>query len=254
MHSNTLGTKFLPRTQELRIQGIIDSTPRFAPWGAKAWRAPKGFTWNVFENNPVPEAVLARDTDHNTVMIAQRYSYPVFVDDETIVLARSNDSVPAIYVAKVNELNTTLEPPLQVTKHNGHCFFPSLNRAEINEMVPNLPALMVGHYFLEGAQYVWSWRPKTGEFHHLPLDWYNNSNPAIGRESIEMLRTDPSTGLVIGSGANIPSFVMTPDFKRMIGFIRTYKDGKLDESSVGLINRWNDRIAKQFGPSYAYIG
>jgi hypothetical protein len=253
MHSYLLGNKFLPRTQELRLQGIIESTPRFAPWGVKAWRAPKGYSWTVLDSTPVPEAVLARDSDHKAVLVAHRYSFPVFVDDESIVLARANDSVPSLYITTRKELDSITEI-IEVTSHNGHCYFPSINRQEILNAVPNLPSLIAGHYHLEGVQYVWSWRSNTGEFNHKPLSWFQDSHPVSGRESVELVRTDPATGLIIGAGAGIPSFVMTPDFNRLIGFIRKYRDGKVDESSVELMGKWGERMMKQYAESYAYVG
>jgi hypothetical protein len=243
MLSSILQNTSLPRTQEIRIQEVLENTPRFAPWGAKNWRAPKGFTWTTVEGNPIPEAVLADAETHRAVFVAGHYSYPIFVDDEVIVLVRSNDSTPAIYIVRVEELRSQSDL-FVATKHNGHCYFPFLNRSEILQLCPNLPTLIASHYKIEDKVFVWSWKPHSGIYVNEELSWFNSCTSAAKFESIELIRVDTATGLIIGMGTGVPNFVMDSEFKKIIGFARRHKDDTLDEKSETLIQSWTDRIIR----------
>ena len=104
MHSAVLSSTGLPQSQELRLASILEKTPRFSPWGVKSWKAPKGFTFQTIDHGRVPETVLSRDHDHSAVVIIERYSNLVHVDESHIVLSNVRDVVPTLRVISLRDV------------------------------------------------------------------------------------------------------------------------------------------------------
>ena len=126
-----------------------------------------------------------------------------------------NDSVAILYVVHRCQVEDNLEP-ICLKKLADATYFPALNRAEIMGKMPRLPELLVGHYFLGESHFIWMLNTKTVEFDHNPITWFNNSNPVIGFESVELLRVDPKTNMIIGAGTHIPNFVMSSDGTKLL--------------------------------------
>lgn len=249
MHSNVLSSVFLTQSQELRLLGILDSSPRFAPWGAKQWDAPSGYAWTTVVHGSVPDTVLVRESDHAAVLEVPRYTNLIYVDETSCALTCSNDGVPTLYIVKMSQIEGNVKP-VGLKDLEGSTYFPSLDRRRIVADLPSLPPVVAGHYFLEDDHYVWSLNTRTGEFNHNPVTWFNESMPEKGFESIELIRTDPTTNMLIGSGSHIPSFLMTADGTKLLAFVRGYRNDELDSNSVRLIDKWTERINKIPAKSY----
>ena len=244
MHSNVLSSKFLAQPQEQRIQAMLEEFPRFAPWGAQDWQAFDGYTWNTVVHGKIPDTVLVRQSDHAAVLEVPRYTNLIFANHDTMVFTCTNDSVPVLYVVKLNQVESRIEP-ISLKKLEQTTYFPALNRRELTALVPGLPELIAGHYFLGHNHFIWVLNTRTGEFDHNPVTWFNDSNPEFGFESIELIRVDPKTRLLIGGGAHIPNFVMSLDGTTLLSFVRRYRDGDLDSASTRLIEKWTDRLQRQ---------
>lgn len=239
----------MPKSQEERLQGILDGSPRFAPWGAGQWDAPQGYSWTTVVHGKVPDTVLVRESDHAAVLEVPRYTNLIYVDNNAMAFTCSNDGVPMFYIVKVAQIERNVQP-VGLKDLEGSTFFPSLHRREIVEALPELPSILAGHYFLEENHFVWSLNTKNGIFSHNPLSWFNDSRRETGFESIELIRTDPTTNVLIGSGSHIPSFVMDADGKTLLAFIRRYRDDQADSASTRLIERWTERLQEQVSGSY----
>ncbi|MBI1333815.1 MAG: hypothetical protein GC165_13155 [Armatimonadetes bacterium] len=246
MHSNVLSSKFMTKSQELRLQSILDGSPRFAPWGAGQWDAPEGYAWTSVEHGKVPDTVLVRKSDHAAVLIVPRYTNLVFCNREACAFTCTNDGVPMFYIVRRSQIDQHVTA-VHLKDLEGSTYFPCLDRSRIVADMPGLPSILAGHYFLEDNHYVWTLNTKTGEFNHQPLTWFNNSIREVGFESVELIRTDPMTQILIGSGSHIPSFVMNIEGTTLLAFIRRYKDGEVDEPNMHLIERWTERLLMQNG-------
>ena len=237
----------MTKSQEQRLQAILEGSPRFAPWGASQWEAPKGYSWTTVVHGKVPDTVLVRESDHAAVLEVPRYTNLTYIDESAFALTCTNDGVPILYIVKVSQIEHNVKP-VSLKDLEGSTYFPSLNRREIVADLPSLPTILAGHYFLEQNHYIWSLNTKTGEFNHNPLTWFNDSMPEKAFESIELIRTDPTTQVLIGSGSHIPSFVMNAEGTTLLAFIRRYRDEEIDESSMRLIEKWTERLARQEKP------
>jgi hypothetical protein len=244
MHSNVLSSKFLTQSQEQRIQAILGEIPRFAPWGAQEWRSFAGYYWTTVVHGKIPETVLVRESDHAAVLQIPRYTNILFMNTDSIVFTFTHDSVPAVYVVNRSQIEHRFEP-ISLKEMEDSTYFPALDRRELVAEVPDIPELITGHYFLGIQHYVWVLNTKTGEFDHNPVTWFNNSSAEIGFESIELVRVDCKTRLLVGMGAHIPNFVMSIDGKTLLTFVRKYRDGELDPASVRLVEKWTERLLKQ---------
>lgn len=231
----------MPKSQEERLQAIIDGSPRFAPWGASQWESPKGFSWTTVVHGKVPDTVLVRESDHAAVLEVPRYTNLIYVDDKAMAFTCSNDGVPMFYIVKVSQVEQNVRP-VGLKDLEGSTFFPSLNRREIVAELPELPTVLAGHYFLENNHFVWSLNLRNGIFNHYPISWFNDANPESGFESIELIRVDPTTNVLVGSGSHIPGFVMDADGKTLLAFIRRYRGDELDSATMRQIERWTARI------------
>lgn len=244
MHSNVLSSKFLTKSQEQRLQTILEGSPRFAPWGVNQWNAPEGYAWTTIVTGKVPDTVLVRESDHAAVLIVPRYTHLVHADAQACAFTCSNDGVPMFYIVKTSQIEHNVKP-ISLKELEGSTYFPCLHRREIIADLPGVPTVIAGHYFLEENHYVWSLNTKTGEFNHNPLNWFNDSVYEKGFESVELIRTDPTTNLLIGSGSHIPNFMMTADGTTLLSFLRRYRDEDVDSASIRLIDNWTERLRKQ---------
>ena len=244
MHSNVLSSKFLTPPQEQRIQAIIEEFPRFAPWGASEWKSFSGYRWTTVVNGKIPDTVLFRESDHAAVLEVPRYTNLIHHDENAMAFTCSNDSVPILYVVKRSQIENNLEP-ISLKALADATYFPALNRREIVAEMPGLPELIVGHYFLGRNHFIWVLNTKTGEFDHNPITWFNDSNPEAGFESVELLRVDPKTNMVVGAGAHIPNFVMSSDGTKLLTFVRRYHEDELDLASVRQVEKWTERLRRQ---------
>lgn len=241
MHSDVLSSRFLPKSQEVRLASVLDSTPRFAPWGIGTWAAPKGYSWTTILQGKIPDTILVRNSDHAAVLEVPRYTQLVFANESMMAFACSADVVPTMYIVTTEQIDATFQAtPLKQLE--GATFFPAIHRREILSLIENCPPVLAGHYLFEGNFYVWSLNTKNGIFSHNPITWFNGSNPEFGYESIELILADPITGVLIGSGSHIPSFVMDSDGKTLLSFIRRYLDEDLDSVNEKLIERWTERL------------
>lgn len=207
------------------------------------WQAFEGYSWTTVVNGKVPDTVLFRQSDHAAVLEVPRYTNLIYIDDASMVFTCSNDSVPVLYIVQRSQIEHNLEP-ISLKSMEGTTYFPALDRREIIASVPGLPELVAGHYFLGNDHYVWVLNSKTGEFDHHPISWFNNSNPEVGFESVELVRVDLKTGMLIGMGAHIPSFVMSADAATLLTFVRRYIDDEVDPISIRLVEKWTSRLQK----------
>jgi hypothetical protein len=244
MHSNVLSSKFLSGSQEKRIQTILEGCPRFSPWGVSDWNSFDGYKWTTVVGGKVPDAVLFRESDHAAVLEVPRYTNLIFVDETSMAFTCSNDGVPTLYIVKKSQMDQFLEP-VPMKSLGGSTYFPSLDRLQIMAELPGLPELIAGNYFLGDKHFIWVLNTRTGEFDHHPVSWFNDSNPDLGFESIELVRIDPKTNQIIGGGAHIPNFVMARDGSTLLTFVRRHLDDEMDPMSVSLIEKWTDRLQKQ---------
>jgi hypothetical protein len=244
MHSNVLSSKFLSPPQEQRIQSELEGSPRFSPWGVTSWDSFEGYRWTTVVAGKVPDAVLTRESDHAAVLVLPRYSNLVFVNESAMAFTCTNDGIPAIYIVRRSQMDQLLEP-IQLKLLEGSTFFPSLNRHEINIELAGIQELLVGHYFIEGQHFIWVLNTRTGVFDHNPVSWFNDLNPDLGYESIELVKVDPKTKMLIGAGAHIPNFVMTADASTLLTFVRDYRNDEIDPVSIRLVEKWTDRLQKQ---------
>ncbi len=223
------------------MQAVLEGSPRFAPWGAGQWGAPKGYRWTTIVHGKVPDTMLVRESDHAAVLEVPRYTNLIFVNEDACAFTCTNDGVPMLYIVKRDQLDQRMQP-VGLKDLEGSTFFPSFHRREILAALPDLPVILAGHYFLEDNHYVWSLNTKNGIFSHSPVSWFNDATPEKGFESIELIRTDPSTNVLIGSGSHIPNFVMDADGKTLLAFIRRYRGDELDIQNQRMIERWTDRL------------
>lgn len=241
----------MPQSQEQRIQAILEGFPRFAPWGATEWGSFEGYQWRTVVNGKIPDTVLVRKSDHAAVLEVPRYTNLIYVDKESMVFTCSNDSVPVLYVVKRAQVDSNLEPIL-LKKLEGTTYFPALDRREIIAAIPQLPELIAGHYLMGENHFVWVLNTKTGEYDHQPIRWFNDSGPEMGYESIELIRVDPKTNMLIGMGAHIPNFVMSADGTTLVALVRRYVGDEIDSSSVRLAEKWTERLQKR-ASDVAYV-
>ena len=241
MHSNVLSSKFLTQSQEQRIQAMLEGYPRFSPWGVSEWKSFGGYKWTTVVGGKVPDAVLFRESDHAAVLELPRYTNLIYQNEDAMMFSCANDGVPTLYIVRRSQVDNFLEP-IPLKKLEGTTYFPSLHRREIIAELPGLPALIAGHYFLENQHFVWVLNTKTGEFDHSPISWFNDSGPESGFESIELVRVDPKTNLLIGGGAHIPNFVMSTDGSTLLTFVRSYVGSNIDSGSVRLVEKWTERL------------
>ena len=242
MHSNVLNSKFLGQSQELRVQAMLDEFPRFAPWGAKEWQSFPGYQWTTVVSGKIPDTVLFRESDHAAVLEVPRYSNLIFANETTMAFTCTDDAVPTLYIVKLSQIENNLEP-ISLKRLAGSTFFPALNRLEILEAIPDVLEVIAGHYSFRGNHYVWTLNTKTGEYNHVPISWFNDSSPDHGMESVELIRVDPKTKVLIGKGAHIPDFVMSIDGSMLLTFVRKYRDGEIDANTMKLVENWTNRLA-----------
>ena len=243
MHSNVLNSKFMARSQEERLTSILDNSPRFSPWGASHWEAPEGYRWTTIIQGKVPDTVLVRESDHAAVLEVPRYTNLVFVDRHSMAFTITNDAVPTFYGVRISQVEHNVEP-VSLKKLEGSTYFPSIHRREIISDLPGLPTILAGHYYFENNHFVWILNTKTGVFVHNPMVWFNDSIPEKGFESIELIRTDPTTQVLIGSGSHIPNFVMNIEGNELLAFLRRYHDDEPDAQCMRLIVRWTERLQR----------
>jgi hypothetical protein len=244
MHSNVLSSKFLSGSQEQRINAILEGCPRFSPWGVSEWDSFSGYKWTTVVAGKVPDAVLFRESDHAAVLEVPRYTNLIYVDETSMAFTCTNDGVPTLYIVRRPQMDQFLEPvPLKALE--GSTYFPSLDRREIVAALPGLPELIAGHYFLGDHHYIWVLNTRTGEFDHNPVRWFNDSGPELGFESIELVRVDLKTKMLVGGGGHIPNFVMSVDGSTLLTFVRRYNDDELDPVSARLVEKWTERLQRQ---------
>lgn len=248
MHSNVLSSKFLSPSQEQRIQSILVDSARFSPWGVSEWESFDGYKWTTVVAGKVPDAVLYRESDHAAVLVLPRYSNLVYADKESLAFTCCNDSVPMLYIVKRSQIDLYLEP-VQLKALSGSTFFPSLDRKEIMALMPGISEIITGHYIIENTHFIWVLNTRTGEFDHNPITWFNGSNPELGFESIELVKVDPKTNMIVGSGAHIPNFVMSPDGTTLLTFVRNHIEQEMDPMSIRLVEKWTERLQRQ-APAY----
>ncbi len=244
MHSAVLSSTGLPQSQELRLVSILEKTPRFSPWGVKGWKAPNGFKFQTIDHGKVPETVLSRDTDHSAVVIIERYSNLVHVDNSHIVLTNVRDVVPTLRVISLRNVEEHTAPIATRSLQNS-TFFPFVNRAELRELVPGMPREICAFYVLGDQYYVWTWDSQTGMRSHHEMSWFNRTHPDMLTESITKLTRDPISGVLIGEGSNIPPFVLSPDGSKLTGFLRTYDQLTGSVTNLSLIERWRERLGSE---------
>ena len=223
---------------------MLEAIPRFAPWGAQDWQAFDGYRWTNIVEGKIPDTVLVRDSDYAAVLEVPRYTNLIFANRGTMVFTCTNDSVPVLYIVQRDQVENRLDP-ISMKKLEGTTFFPALHRREMLRQVPELPELVAGHYFLGLNHFIWVLNTKTGEFDHNPVTWFNESNPESGFESVEVIRVDPKTRMLIGSGAHIPNFVMSLDATTLLTFVRKYRGDEIDPASVRLVEKWTERLQRQ---------
>ncbi len=248
MHSNVLSSKFLTQSQEQRIQAVLEGFPRFSPWGVSEWNSIGGYKWTTVVGGKVPDAVLFRETDHAAVLELPRYTNLIYQSADAMFFTCATDGVPTLYVVRRIQVDKFLEP-VAMKKLVGSTYFPSLDRLEIISEFSDLPELIAGHYLMSNKYYIWVLNTRTGEFDHNPITWFNDSNPDLGFESIELVQIDPKTNLIIGGGAHIPNFVMSVDGSTLLTFVRNHVEQEMDPMSIRLVEKWTDRLQKH-QPSY----
>ena len=241
MHSAVLSSTGLPKSQENRLVSLLAKTPRFSPWGSKDWRAPKGFKFQTIDQVPVPETVISRNRDHSAVVIIERYSNVVHVDDSHVVLTNVKDVVPTLRVISLREVED-LAAPVACRALENATYFPFVNRAELRELVPGLPQHVCAHYMIGDRYFVWTWDSVSGMRSHHEMTWFNGTNPDLLTESITKLVRDPISGFLIGEGNNVPPFVLTADGSKLISFIRTYDESTGRATNAHLVDRWRERL------------
>lgn len=244
MHSAVLGSMFLPKSQEMRLVELLARTPRFSPWGVQNWDNPLGHKFQTIDQIPVPEAVLSRNSDHAAVVTVDRYTNLVHADSTHVVLTSVRDVVPCLHVIELASLNAA--PPVPSYRNLPEStYFPFVNRTELRERVPGLPRHIHGYYIVKDRYFVWTWDSHTGHFSHQEIEWFNRSMPDRGTHSIEKIARDRATGILVGEGAGIPPFVMTPDGSKLLAFVRTYSvHGQ--PMNTDLINHWRERTQSAF--------
>ncbi len=241
MHSAVLSSNGFPQTQELRLVSLLEKTPRFSPWGVKDWTAPRGFKFQTIDHVPVPESVLSRNSDHSALVIIERYSNMVYVDDSYVVLSNVKDVVPTLRVISLREVEG-LSSPIACRNLENSTFFPFVHRSELRALVPGLPRHICAHYMVGERYLVWTWDSVSGMRSHHELTWFNGTNPDLLTESITKLVRDPISGLLVGEGNNVPPFVLTADGSKLLGFIRTYEGNSGRMINGLLVDKWRERL------------
>lgn len=241
MHSAVLSSTGLPKSQEIRLATLLAKTPRFSPWGAKDWKSPKGFKFQTIDQVPVPETVISRNRDHSAVVIIERYSNLVHVDDSHVVLTNVKDVVPTLRVISLQDVQD-LASPVACRSLENATYFPFVHRAELRALVPGLPQKICAHYMLGDRYFVWTWDSVTGMRSHHELNWFNDTNPDLLTESITKLVRDPISGFLVGEGNSVPPFLLTTDGSKLIGFIRTYEEATGKVTNSHLVDKWRERL------------
>ncbi len=197
----------------------------------------------------IPDAVLVRNSDHAAVLEIPRYTNLIHSEADAMVFTCTTDVVPTLYIVRVDQVSQNVLPH-QLRQMEGSTFFPAIHRHEILEVLKNSPTVIAGHYMFEGNHYVWTLNTKNGIYSHNPVTWFNGANPEKGYESIELIKVDPATNVLVGSGSHIPSFVMDSDGKTLLAFIRKYYGDDSDSATNRLIDRWTERINEIQANSY----
>lgn len=241
MHSAVLSSTGFPQSQELRLVSLLEKTPRFSPWGVKDWTAPSGFKFQTIDHVPVPETVLARTRDHSAVVIIERYSNIVHVDDSHVVFTNVKDVVPTLRVISLEQVEE-LSVPVACRSLENSTFFPFVHRAELRDLVSGLPKQICAHYMVGDRYFVWTWNSVSGMRSHHEMLWFNGTSPDLLTESITKLVRDPISGFLVGEGNNVPPFVLTSDGSKLLGFLRTYDLSSGRVTNSHLIDRWRERL------------
>ena len=120
-----------------------------------------------------------------------------------------------------------------------------MNRAELRELVPNLPQHICAMYALGDQYFAWTWDSISGMRSHQDLSWFNQTYPDVLTESITKLVRDPISGVLVGEGSNIPPFVLSPDASKLVSFIRTYDPASGRVTNAHLIEKWRERLGTE---------
>lgn len=240
-------TKFLPfdEVAEREMVKILESSPIYSHRGTSAWKAPTGFQW-VQETIGVREhSFLVRSRDKKRVVEIPKYVVLVDSNDERLIFTSMQTLRPVVYVVPVSEMGS-----VGFTKSlDEFGISPVLDGEKLKKH--SLPDVIVGLYRVRGEFFLWTWDSSVAELVHLPIRWFNDCQPDPVIESIEKVVYNPSRGVILGSGARIPHFVMSGSGKELVGFLRTYGDRLEREAFDRKIRVWSERID---GKKSAYLG
>jgi hypothetical protein len=172
------------------------------------------------------------------------------INNADMLFYNVKDPVPTLYHVRVADLGKDDIVSTIRTGQNS-TYYPLINRKEILQNIANLPPVVVGHYRYNQEHFVWTWNTEKNTTSHVPLCWFNDA-PREWHESIDVLRMDWSSGLLVGAGHGMPMFVLSSDGQQLLAFVREYRGGSVTNDSNRLIVDWTERISRQVGHAYAY--